>query len=106
MIGNQETVAVAMHVETADGEFAAKPSGDEMAGPDFDQPAAFDQTIQSGFKLGARCDLRSNFAHQLLERGAGMRKPLDVLQNLRIRHEGLTNPSGVMGRERRRVPVA
>ncbi len=46
MIGNQKSVAVAMHVQAADGVFAAESRDNKMAGPDFDQLAALDQSIE------------------------------------------------------------
>src|SRR5690242_3611914 len=50
-VGDQKAVAVAMHGEAADGEFAAAARGDEMAAAGFDEIAASHQARQHGLEI-------------------------------------------------------
>ena len=59
MIGNQESVAVAMHVQAAHSVFAAEPGDYKMTGTNFHQLPALDQAIQRVLQLVARCELRA-----------------------------------------------
>jgi hypothetical protein len=42
MIGNQKSIAIAVHVQAADRVFATEARDDKMAGADFDELAALD----------------------------------------------------------------
>src|ERR1700722_19427430 len=55
MIGDQESVAVAMHIQAADRIFPAETGDHKMPGADFDELAAIDQAIESLLQLVARC---------------------------------------------------
>jgi hypothetical protein len=48
-IRNYEAVAVAMHIEPADGVFAAEARCNELAGADFDQVATLGQLVERRF---------------------------------------------------------
>ena len=50
-VGNHEAVAVAMHVQAADGEFAADAGGGVVPGAHFDDVAALDQAGELFFEL-------------------------------------------------------
>ena len=73
-LGNQKAVAVAVHVEAPDGEFAAARGDHEMAGAQLDQIAARRQPGQRGFQFQALVAFGAGFPHELLEIGAGMRQ--------------------------------
>src|ERR1700733_417348 len=106
MIGNQEPVTVAMHVQAAHGIFAAKPGHYKMPGPHFHQLTAFNQPIQRAFQFVARRKLWAELAHQLLERSTRVWETRDMFEELRVRHRDLTNPVGAIGSDRMRGPVA
>jgi hypothetical protein len=57
-IGDQETIAVAMHVETAGG-ILARFGGDGVLGAQLDEVAAFGEARECGFEVGARSALGS-----------------------------------------------
>src|SRR5277367_834398 len=59
MIGDEKPVAIAMHVQAADGIFTAQSCDYKMPGADFDELAAFDEPIQGALEFGARCELRA-----------------------------------------------
>jgi hypothetical protein len=84
--GNEETVAIAVHVEAADGEFAAAGGGSVVAGAKLDQVAAGGETGERGFQLGAVVAFGADFADQLLEVGPGMRQAGDVGEKGRVGH--------------------
>src|SRR5580698_10032971 len=67
MVGNQEAVTVAVHVQAADCIFAAQSRDYKMAGPNFNELSPLDQPIQRTLQFIARCKFRAQFANQLLE---------------------------------------
>ena len=48
----------------------------------------------------------AELADQLLKRRTGVRQSRDVFEDGGVCHRGWTNPRGVMGSDRMRVPVA
>ena len=72
LVGNQEAVAVAMHVEAANGEFARTGGDHVVPAAQFDQFAAVGETRQRSFQTLAAVALCAKFTHQLLEVGAGV----------------------------------
>src|SRR5262249_40677279 len=57
-----------------------------VAGAQLQEIAAGDQTGQGQFEFHASVTARAQFAHQLLEAGAGMRQSSDVLEQAGIAH--------------------
>ena len=104
-LGDQEAVAIAVHVETADGILAAAGGGDVVAGPRLDQVAARQQAGDGKLKVGAGCALGAQFAHELFEIGFGVRQAGDVVEQRRIGHrfDYIGRPSH--SRQRREQPV-
>jgi hypothetical protein len=95
MVGDQESVAIAMHVQAADGVFPARTSDDEVAGTNLNQVPSGDEPVERFFKFGSGCNSGAQFADELLESGAGVGKVGDVLDDGGVghcRHE----PRGVM----------
>lgn len=86
VIGNQESVAIAMHVEPADGIIAAELGGDEVTGADLDEFAAFGQVIEGGVNFSARYAFCGEFPDELFEGGASVGKAGDVGENGGGRH--------------------
>src|ERR1017187_2275071 len=78
-VGNQEAVAVAMHIQAAHGVLAAEAGGYEMAGAHFHQVASVGQAIERGIYILTRCAARAEFANQLLEGRAGVGELGDML---------------------------
>ena len=67
VIGNEKAVTFPVHVEAADGEFAAARGDGEVAGAQLDQVAARRQAGQRGFQAGTLAALRTQLANELLE---------------------------------------
>ena len=86
VIGNQEAVAIAVHVEAADGEFAAAGGDGEVAGAQLDQVAAGGQAGEGGFQFRAIVALGSQLAHELFEIGLGVRQAGDVVEKGGVGH--------------------
>ena len=86
VIGDQKAVAVAMHLETADGEFAATRGDGVVPGAELDQLAARHQAGQGSFELFALFAAGAEFADQLLEVRAGVRESRDVVEQAGVRH--------------------
>ena len=85
-LGDQEAVAVAMHLQAADGKFAAARGDGVVAGAQLDQVAAGDQTGQRGLQVRAAVALGPQFADQLLEISFGVRKTGDVVEQVPVGH--------------------
>ena len=88
-VGNQKAVAVAVHVEAADGEFAAARGDHIMARAQLQQVAARGQPGQRGFQLLAVGAFRSQFADQLLEVAARVRQARQVVEYGPVRHSSI-----------------
>ena len=78
-VGDDEAVAVAVHVEAAGGVLAGVGGGDVVAGLELDEVAAGGEAVEDGFQLVAHGAVGAEFADELLEGGAGVRQALDVL---------------------------
>ncbi len=85
-VRDQESVAIAMHVEAADGVLAAGAGGDEVAGADFDDFAFIGEPVERGVHFLARNAAGSEFADELFESGAGVGELGDVLEDGRVGH--------------------
>ena len=79
-VGDQEAVAVAMHAEAADGEFAAARGEHEMAALGLDQVAAGRQPVEQFLEPLAVVAARAEFPHQLLEGSPAVRQLADYLE--------------------------
>ena len=77
-VGDQEAVAVAVHVEAADGELAAAGGDGVLAGAQLDEVAARDQARERGFQFLRVVALGAEFADQLFEIGAGVRAAVEM----------------------------
>ena len=66
----------------------------EMAGAQLDQVAARRQARQRGLQVRAFGAFGSQFAHQLLEIGAGVRQSRDVFEQGRVRHTSDSTGNG------------
>ena len=80
-IGNQEAVAIAVHLEAAGSEFAGLAGGDVLPAAQFDQVAARGEARQRALKFLARRAARPQLANQLLEVRARVGQPGDVLED-------------------------
>src|SRR5579871_96469 len=80
MAGNEKTVSVPVHVETADRVLPAVARGHEVTRLHFDQLAALGQPGERFFDGGPRLSAGAQFAHQLLKRCARMGKLYDSLE--------------------------
>ncbi len=106
MVGNQKSVAIAMHVQAANRVFAAEAGDHKVTGANFDELAALNQAVESVLQFIARCNAGAEFPDQLFKRRPGMRQTRDMFKDDGVGHRDWTNPLGVMGSDRRRVPVA
>ena len=84
--GNDESVTIPVHVQTADGVFPAARRHGKLAGSRLQQVAAGRQTGQRGLQFLAFRALRRQFPDELLEVGARMRQAGDVVEKRAIRH--------------------
>ncbi len=84
--GDQEAVTVAVHVEAADGEFAAAVGDDITAVAQFDEVAAGGQAGQRGFQRDAVFSFAAKLADQLLEVRPGVRQAGDMIEQCPVRH--------------------
>src|SRR5580700_4064488 len=73
LFGDQEAIAIAMHVEAADGEFARAGGYDVVSGAELDEVAARGEAGKRGFETFAARALGAHFADELLEVGARVR---------------------------------
>jgi hypothetical protein len=73
LFGDKEAVAIAMHVEAADGEFARACGDHVVSGAQLDEVAAGRETGERGFETFAARAFGAHFADELLEVGAGVR---------------------------------
>ena len=85
-LGDQEAIAVAVHLQAADGEFAAARGDGVVARTQFDQVAASGQPRQRGFQIVAARALGAELAHKLFEVRPRMRLLRNVSQKRRISH--------------------
>jgi len=85
-VGDEEAVAIAMHIEAADGVFARGTRGYEMAGANFHQVPTLGQAIEGGIHIVAGCAARAKFADQLFECRAGVGELGDVVQERGVGH--------------------
>jgi hypothetical protein len=85
-LGNQEAVAIAMHLEAADRELARARGDGVMAGTQFDEVAAGGEPGQRRLELFALAPAGPGLADELFEVGAGMREPRDMVEQRPIRH--------------------
>ncbi len=85
-IGYDETEAVAMGDEAADGELAVEAGDDVMAAASFEDLAFLFQPFQGIFDLGLRRALGAQFADELFIGGPGVRKARDVFQQVCVSH--------------------
>ena len=86
MIGDEEPIAVAMHVEPAHGVFAAEAGDDEMPGFYLHKLTALSQAVESRLQLLAVGPARAKLTNQLLKRGARMRQARNVIQDGGVGH--------------------
>ena len=86
MVGNEESVTVAVHIEAADRVFAAKASDDEMPRLHLHELTAFGQTVERRLQLRSGRAPRAKLTNKLLERCARMGQARDVLQNGGVGH--------------------
>ena len=80
-IGDQESVAVAVHLEAARGELAGVAGGDVLPAGQLDQVPARRQPRQGGLEFLARAAASAQLADQLFEARARVRQPRDMLQD-------------------------
>jgi len=92
---DQETIAVAVHVDAADGVFACARGRHVMAGPGFHQVAARQQAREREVQFRAGCAFAAELAHQLLEIGLGVRQAGDVVEQRRIGHRLIVSVNGI-----------
>ncbi len=85
-LGDQEAVAIAVHLQASHGEFAAARGDGVVAGAQLDEVAARGEPGQSGFEGRAAIALNAQLADQLLEIGPGVREAGDVVQKGRVVH--------------------
>lgn len=85
-VGNEEAIAVAMHVEPSGGEFAAAGGNDELSRAQFDELAAFGEAFERGFQVLARGALGACLTHELFEVRAGVGKTRDVVDQRPVGH--------------------
>jgi hypothetical protein len=86
MIRNEESIAVAMHIEPPNSVFAAEARDDEMPRFYLHELTALSQAVESGVQLRAVGSPRAKLANKLLKRGAGMRQAGDVIQDGGVGH--------------------
>jgi hypothetical protein len=75
-----------VHLQASDGELAALRGDREMAGPHLDQLAAGGQARQRGLQRFPLVAFRAQFAHQLLEIGAGVGEARDMVEQAAVGH--------------------
>ncbi len=79
-VGDEKSVAVAMHVQPARGVLAAGARGDVVARSQLYQIAAGNQPFERSLQPVFALTPRSQLAQQLLERGPRVRQVFDVLK--------------------------
>jgi hypothetical protein len=87
LIGNQEAVAVAMHVQPAGRILPADPRGDIVTRAQLYQLAPFSVAVERTLQFLLAVPFRAQFPQKLFPRRAPMGKMLDVLKKLTI-HRG------------------
>ena len=88
-VGNQEAVAVAVHVHAADGEFAAARGGRVVAGAQLDEIAAGGQSGERGFQLGARFTPGAQLPDKLLKVSTGVRRAGNLFEQRGVGHSSI-----------------
>ena len=86
MIGYEESIAVAMHIEPANGVFAAEAGDDEMPRLYLHELTALSQAVESSVQLLAVGAPGAKLTNELLKRRARMGQAGDVIQNGGVGH--------------------
>ena len=88
-IGDEETVAIAVHAQASGGELAVTTRGRIVAGAQLDEISSSDEPRQSGFEVLTALTLCAQLTHELFKIGFGMREECDMVQKRRIGHNQL-----------------
>ena len=80
LIGNDESITIFMHLETAYEELTAKTRDDILSTAKLNELSAFGETVERFLDLPARVPFRAELANEIFEGGSSMRSTTQVTE--------------------------